>query len=477
MPGLLSGSMLRSGGSGKFIKLSDAMPQLPATSSTSTGYTLITTNKLVTYYASSLGNIEFNSGTMYVNNMGAITGTNTSTHLQLIGTGTLSVIVSGGSISTNTNTGALVIQGGLGVWGDTYIGGHLIANVFTATTATVYSLNVTALTSSTDILSGAVIVAGGVGVSENVNIGQKLKVNSIATFSAVTSSTDILSGAVIVAGGVGIGGNVNIGQRLNVGSTATFSSDVTIINDTNVFGELNAIGHSAVNLSPQAASVTIEPTLGGTITIQPSLTGHINDMIIGEFRPQNSYFLNSYANNFIGLATTSTNIDGGNLGSIPYQTSTGTTAFIGIGPNRTVLISNGTTATWASAADLSVSTATNADNVFINQADESITTDHYIILSTSTNQYGKLVDDAFFTYNADFREFKVTTVKATASIYSREGNASESNLLYVPISTLSVGAPPANPRLGDFWVDPSQGATFQFMLDGSNKVWVQFTGL
>jgi hypothetical protein len=437
MPGLLSGSILRSGGSGKFIKLADAMPQLPATPSTSTGYTLITTNKLITYYASSLGNIEFNSGTMYVNSFGTGTSTNTSTHLQLIGTGTLSVIVSGGSISTNTNTGALVIQGGLGVWGDTYIGGHLIANVFTATTATVYSLNVTAL----------------------------------------TSSTDILSGAVIVAGGVGIGGNVNIGQRLNVGSTATFFDNVTINKDTNIFGELNAIGQSAVNLSPQSASVTIEPTLGGTITIQPSLTGHINDMIVGEFRPQNSYFLNSHANNFIGLATTSTNIDGGELGSIPYQTSTGTTAFIGIGPNRTVLISNGTTATWTNSADLTVSTATYANNVFIDQADESITSDHYIILSTATNQYGKLVDDAFFTYNADYRELHVPTIKATASIYSREGNASESNLLYVPISTLSVGAPPTNPRLGDFWVDPSQGATFQFMLDGANRVWVQFTGL
>lgn len=424
MPGLLSGSTLRKGGSGQFIKLSDAMPQLPASPSTSTGYTIITSDKLVTTYATSLGNIQFTTGTMYVN----VTGTN----LKLIGTDTLSVIVSGGSISTNTNTGALVVEGGIGVWGDAYIGGNLFAS-----SATMYSLNITSAGSSYDTISGAITVVGGVGIGENLNVR----------------------------------------QFLNVGSTATFKADVNIKGNVDVKGAFAVDGNGSVDISPVAATVYIEPTLGGSVTIQPSAEGHMNNMIIGEYQPKEAHFLNAYADNFIGLATTSTNIAGGTLGSIPYQTSTGTTDFIGIGPSRTVLTSNGTTATWASAADLSVNTATNADNVFINQVDDTLLTDHYVILSTATNQYGKLAEDSSLTYNADFREFKVTTVKATASVYSREGNPNESNLLYVPISTLSIGVPPANPRLGDFWIDPGQGATFQYMLDGSNRVWVQFTGL
>ena len=69
------------------------------------------------------------------------------------------------------------------------------------------------------------------------------------------------------------------------------------------------------------------------------------------------------------------------------------------------------------------------------------------------------------------------TITASQSIYSREGIAEESNLLYTPRSTLQIGTPPVSPRLGDFWIDPSQGATFQYILDGTNKVWVQFTGL
>jgi len=397
MPGLLSGSILRSGGSGQFIKLQDAMPQLPASPSTSTGYTLITSDKLITTYASSLGNVQFNVGTMYVNTTG--------TNLRLVGTGTLSVVVSGGSISTNTNTGALVVEGGLGVWGDTYIGGTLVSTVFTATTATIVNLSV---------------------------------------------------------------------QHLDVYSTGTFHSDLRVLGDSYMLGELNVTGTGSVDLSPQAASVYIQPTLGGSITIQPSVPGNINNMAIGAFNPQDSHFLNSYATNFIGLATTATNLEKGALGSIPYQTSSGTTAFIDIGSTNTVLVSNGSTATWSNAANLSVSTATYADNVFIHTTSSG---NYAIILSTGTNAYEQLTEDSNFAYNADVRQLLIPSISASQSIYSREGNPNENNLLYVPISTLSVGTPPASPRLGDFWIDPSQGATFQYMQDGANKVWIQFTGL
>ena len=389
--------MLRTGGSGQFIKLQDAMPQLPASPSTSTGYTLITSDKLITSYASSLGNVQFNLGTMYTNTTG--------TTLRLVGTDTLSVIVSGGTTATSTNTGALVVEGGLGVWGDAYVGGTLVSVIFTATTATIQNLSV---------------------------------------------------------------------QHLDVYSTGTFHADLKVNGDTSMTGELNVTGLGAVDISPQAASVYIQPTLGGSITIQPSISGNINNMAIGAFNPQDSHFLNSYATNFIGLATTSTNIANGALGSIPYQTSSGTTAFIGIGSTNTVLVSNGTTATWINESSLSVSTATYADNVFIHTTSSG---NYAVILSTGTNAYEQLTEDLNFSYNANITQLSVPSITASQSIYSREGIVEESNLLYTPRTTLSIGLPPESPRLGDFWVDPGQGATFQYMLDGTNKVWVQFTGL
>jgi len=59
--------------------------------------------------------------------------------------------------------------------------------------------------------------------------------------------------------------------------------------------------------------------------------------------------------------STATNFSGGTAGSIPYQSSTGTTAFLGPGTAGQILQSNGTSApSWASAA---YSTATSVQYV------------------------------------------------------------------------------------------------------------------
>jgi hypothetical protein len=426
MPGLLSGSTLRRGGSGQFIDLKGAQPQLPPSPSTSTGFTIVTSDKLVTTYSSSLGNLEFNTSTVW---------SNQNKNIVLIATGTnTSIVVQGSVATTSTNTGALVVEGGVGISGNLFVGGDFITNIFTATTATVYNLKIT----STEV------------------------------------SLNTATGALVVAGGVGIGKNLNIGSTLFVGSTSTFNSAIFAQSDVLIKGELTVDGSGEVVLSPQAANVDIRPTAGGTIIIQPSLTGSIDDMVIGGNVRRDSYFLNSYANNFIGLATTATNIEKGKLGSIPYQTSANQTAFIDIGNTNTVLVSNGSTATWANFADVAVTTSTYSSKVFVSSATNA---NHYIILSTSTNSYSDLVEDSDFYYSSNYKELFVQTITASQSIYSREGIAEESNLLYTPRSTLQIGTPPVSPRLGDFWIDPSQGATFQYILDGTNKVWVQFTGL
>ena len=80
MPGLLSGSLLRRGGSGEFIDLAGAQPQLPPTDTTSTGYTVVTDGLLRTSYRSSLGNVEFKNAELWSN---LTTGT-----IRILATGT-----------------------------------------------------------------------------------------------------------------------------------------------------------------------------------------------------------------------------------------------------------------------------------------------------------------------------------------------------------------------------------------------------
>ena len=66
------------------------------------------------------------------------------------------------------------------------------------------------------------------------------------------------------------------------------------------------------------------------------------------------------------VVNTATNIAGGEVGGIPYQSSTGTTQFIPIGSVGQLLQSNGTTATWVnySAADQDLNTTSSV--TFVN---------------------------------------------------------------------------------------------------------------
>ena len=478
MPGLISGSTLRRGGSGQFIDLKGAQPQLPPSPTTSTGYTVVTSNTLVTTYSSSLGNIEFSSGTAYSNVI--------DQPLRLIGTGTTSVIISGGTVSTSTNTGALVVEGGLSTWSDLRVGGNaylgnLIVEVFTATTATSLTLDITSTETSISTNTGALIVRGGVGIAKDVWIGGDTHlINTTAeVFTATTAtvlslnvtstqtSVDPTTGALVVVGGVGIGDNLNIGTTLHVESTATFVTDVIVEKDVFILGDLDVTGIGAVTLSPSAASVNIQPTLGGSVDIQPSVTGNMNNMIVGAYLPQDSYFLDSHANNFIGLSTTATNIEKGSLGSIPYQTGTGTTAFIDIGPVDSILTSNGTTATWKQG------------NVIV--IDETTGT-QYLLMSTGTNgASASLADTVLLNYNSISKSLTTPNLTVTntatviGSVYSADGNPDENYLLYTPRVTIST-TPPVDPRIGDFWINPTYGAECQYINDGGTKFWVQFTG-
>jgi hypothetical protein len=182
-----------------------------------------------------------------------------------------------------------------------------------------------------------------------------------------------------------------------------------------------------------------------------------------------------------GTITTATNLTGGTLGSIPYQSAAGTTDFIPIGNTNTVLISNGTTATWVDANALSSglsNTATNSDNVFINSV--LPLQKYYLGLSELIGDYSPIDGDSALTYvttDTNTSSYFVTgtnVLNVPGSIYSMDGNPNENYLLYAPKVTLSTTAPDG-PRVGDFWINPDIGVELQFIRDGTSTFWIQFT--
>lgn len=113
MPRLISGSTLRRGGSGEFIDLRGAMPQLPPSETTATGFTLVTDSLLRTYYRSGIGFVEFHSSTLYSS----------------LPDGTIRIRATGTSFtSVNTITGTLVVDGGIGVGANMHIKDDITVN-------------------------------------------------------------------------------------------------------------------------------------------------------------------------------------------------------------------------------------------------------------------------------------------------------------------------------------------------------------
>jgi hypothetical protein len=162
----------------------------------------------------------------------------------------------------------------------------------------------------------------------------------------VPASADTLTGNAI-NNSVTLSGLTQVGtlSSLNVNDSGIFvgsgnqlrlfvdSSTPTIRSAT---GRLNfdmGISGPDVNFVDSTTSLSLggpnAPAIIGDNTTNLGITGY--------------KFAGVYANNFFGnattatLATTATNLPGGGLGSIPYQTAVGTTAMLGLGASGTVL--------------------------------------------------------------------------------------------------------------------------------------------
>jgi hypothetical protein len=147
----------------------------------------------------------------------------------------------GGASSSSTTTGALIVSGGVGISGNTFVGG----NVGISGASTIGGqLNITNTTASTSTTNGALIVTGGVGISGNTFVGGQLNITN------TTDSTSKTTGALIVTGGVGISGNTFVGGGASSSSTDTGAFIVTggvgISGNTFVGGNVGISGASTI---------------------------------------------------------------------------------------------------------------------------------------------------------------------------------------------------------------------------------------
>ena len=224
MPSLLSGSSLRAGSTTTFIALSNAQPQLPATPSTTTGFTVVTRvvppAELVTEYSSSLGNIEFNNGTLY--------GNTQDLNITVIGTGTGTVIIAGSVANTSTDTGVLIVKGGIGIADGLYTGKDI--NVNGLTIGQGYSNNIGGVNNL--VISGTAlpqINSFPVG-QQNINIGYSSLQGIDTAYKVIAIGRYAASSGTLLENTIAIGDST----LMKIGTTQTdfvgVISTVTTVN-------------------------------------------------------------------------------------------------------------------------------------------------------------------------------------------------------------------------------------------------------
>ena len=104
-------------------------------------------------------------------------------------------------------------------------------------------VDVTDTTQSTSTNTGALVVDGGVGIGSNLNVGGTLNVTGASRILDTTESTTKDTGSFIVEGGVGIEKNLNVGGNIGV------TGNVTAGGNAGISGNLTVTGITTFNNS------------------------------------------------------------------------------------------------------------------------------------------------------------------------------------------------------------------------------------
>ncbi|MBI5324362.1 MAG: hypothetical protein HZB41_03630, partial [Ignavibacteriae bacterium] len=257
-------------------------------------------------------------------------------------------------VTSATNLGQALLIGNGSTFGPTGTG-VITANAISAGT---YGINISGnaatSTSLAGNLAGDLPYQSAPGTTSFLNIGANntiLKSNGTVPSWGTISASNMSAGdytSVITSGSYTIDISGNAGTVTNgVYTTGSYSDPnwITSLSGSKITGAMTGttIGFddvtSATNLG-QALLIGNGSTLGSTGT------GVIT---------ANAISAGTYGINISGNAATATSLAGNIAGDLPYQSAPGTTSFLNIGANNTILKSNGTVPSWGtiSASNMS----------------------------------------------------------------------------------------------------------------------------
>ena len=181
--------------------------------------------------------------------------------------------------------------------------------------STILTTNINALTTSTSTTTGALVVDGGVGIAENLNVGGVINIDNLRLDTNTLSSTNSNGDIVIAPNGTG---------------DIQLDSDTVRIGDSNTNATLttNGTGDLVLNTNSgtNTGSITIADGANNDITITPNGTGKLvlNNPYINGTSDTLAEFIYDTVGGAItsGTGITVTNNDGGNTSTVNITNTT-----------------------------------------------------------------------------------------------------------------------------------------------------------
>jgi hypothetical protein len=183
---------------------------------------------------------------------------------------------------------------------------------------TILTTNINSTLTSTSTTTGALVVDGGVGIAENLNVGGVINIDNLRLDTNTLSSTNSNGNIILAPNGTG---------------DIQLDSDTVRIGDSNANATLTTNGTGDLILNTNSGtttgSITIEDGVNGNITLAPDGTGKL--VLNNPYINGTSDTLAEFIYDTVGGAVTSgtgitvTNNDGGNTSTVNI-TNTAVTA-------------------------------------------------------------------------------------------------------------------------------------------------------